>query len=66
MYGEYVGPKRDAGIGDWRKLRKMRTCMVCASQKSILGDKIKKNVMGGACFTHGRDEVYSVFWLEKL
>jgi hypothetical protein len=50
---EYVGPKRDDGTGDWRKLRKSRTCIFSNLHNSILGDKMKKNELGGACGKYG-------------
>ena len=34
---EYDGAKREAGIGDWRKLRKVKNCVICISQQAIFG-----------------------------
>jgi hypothetical protein len=40
------GPKRDEVTREWRKLH----------YEECLGDKIKKNEMGGACSMYGGEE----------
>jgi len=42
------GPKRDKGIGEWRKLHN-EGLMICTPCPIFLVDKIKKNEMGGTC-----------------
>jgi hypothetical protein len=44
------GPKRDEVTGEWR------SSMIRAPYQYYLGDQIKKNEMGGACDTYGRQE----------
>ena len=43
----------------------MGSCIICILNQAKFGDKIKKNVIGGACGTYGR-EMYMVFWWEDL
>ena len=43
------GSKRDEVTGEWRKLHNEELNDLYCSPKYCLGDKIKKNEMGGAC-----------------
>jgi hypothetical protein len=49
------GPKRDEVIGDWRRLH-IEALHDLYSSPYESGNKIKKNEMGGACSTCGREE----------
>ena len=40
------GPKRDEITSEWRKL--MRSLTICIAHHILSGDKLEKNVMGGA------------------
>jgi hypothetical protein len=50
------GPKRDEVTGEWRRLHNEELYDLYCSPNIIGGDKIKKNDMGGACSTYGRQE----------
>jgi hypothetical protein len=47
-----LGPKRDEMRGKWRRLHERGLLAKCYS-----GDQIKKNGMGGACSTYGREKI---------
>jgi len=34
----------------------MRSLMICTAHPMLLGDKIEKNAMGGACSAYGEEE----------
>ena len=49
------GPTRDMVTGEWRKLHNEVLNDLYSSPYNS-GDHIKKNEMGGACSTYGREE----------
>jgi len=46
------GSKRDEATGNGKN-NKMRSLVFCIYHKIFLGDKIKKNELGGSCSTYG-------------
>jgi len=61
MLRKIFGPKRDELTGKWRKLHNEKLSDLCFSP-NIVGVKIEKNEIGGACSTYGgRGEVLTRF-----
>jgi len=52
------GPKSDEVTGEWRKLHNEEFNDMYCLPDVFLDDQIKKNLMGGACSTYGREEGY--------
>jgi hypothetical protein len=52
MLRRIFGPKRDEVTGEWRKLHNEELNALCPSP-NIVGVKIEKNEVGGACRTYG-------------
>jgi len=55
MLRRIFGPKWDEVTGEWRKLHNKELNDLCSSP-NIVGVKIEKNEMGGACSTYGEEE----------
>ena len=51
------GPKRDEVTKSGGNYIK-RSFMLSTPQQIVLGDQIKKNEIGGACSTHGKEDRY--------
>jgi hypothetical protein len=60
------GPNRDEVTGEWRKLHKEELTDLYSSPNLARVIKSTKNVVGRACSTMGRREVYTGFWWENL
>ena len=56
MLRTIFGPKRSEVTGQWRKLHNEQLNDMYCPPKYHLGNQIKKNEMGGACGTYGRQE----------
>jgi hypothetical protein len=51
-----LGPKKEEVTGEWRTTERAALWSVLLT-KYYSGDQIKKNVMGGTCSMHGREEM---------
>ena len=55
VLGKVFGPETDEVTGEWRRLHDEELHDLYPS-RNYLGHQIKKNEMGGACGTYGRQE----------
>ena len=51
-----LGPKRDEGTGEWRKLHNEERSDLYPLRNIVRVVKIEKNEMGGACGAYGAGE----------